>query len=366
MSTRDFTTMTNPRFLYLADQYRPFPDWVVEEPMPDASQFQKCASVAFADPAHRLLPIATKSAAFHSMLNCMAYLDHYGEDVFERVKSACARFGIEEDVAPYATLFCAEHEKAAAAETVPDGQFALDEEIGGVRVRLLPINDAQDVRDSASALLKMAAERRIHALQLPDAARNLVKAAEAFDVERLPALVRRFGEERLTDPARTASLLAGRERFKAVPAEDARVAAAMYKQAAQELADGTIDPEECVIKIAAVDRQLDISYTYSGAGLSALPTPHEVVFCGPTMRDAEKAATENVLINDVLVPLGVINKIPKIEADYSLSKEASEQFRRLHGAGDARELGFAIAQWGVEDRNCLLRLALAADKGSGV
>ena len=37
--TQDYTSMNNPRFLYLAALHQPFPDWVVKEAMPESDEF---------------------------------------------------------------------------------------------------------------------------------------------------------------------------------------------------------------------------------------------------------------------------------------------------------------------------------------
>lgn len=124
--TQDFTTMTTPRFLYLAELNRPLPAWVANAPMPQKEDFVKKAATAFADVHRRLLPIATKSATFHSALNIFAHMDDYSDEVFERVKEACSHFGIEDDVAPYAELFANEIEKSASADVIPEGRFAID------------------------------------------------------------------------------------------------------------------------------------------------------------------------------------------------------------------------------------------------
>ena len=78
--TQDYTTINNPRFLFRAEMHQPFPDWVVSQAMPEAGEFTKKAASAFADPKRRLLPICSKSAAFHSAINIFAKPDAHETD----------------------------------------------------------------------------------------------------------------------------------------------------------------------------------------------------------------------------------------------------------------------------------------------
>ena len=347
----DFTTSSNPRFLYFAELRRPFPDWVAAEPSPLAADFEKKSSAAFADTARRLLPISDKVATFHSALDLFAHADDYSSDVFDRVKSACEFFGIEEDIAPYADMFADRLEKSAADSQPDEGRFAIRETLNGTDFTLLPLNDASDVEASAHDLAKMAADRRIHFLMLVPAAQEVVKAASELGVNGLPELIVRLGAERVPNLEKAAGLIAGREAYCKGANQDV-----IREGYAEALA--TEDPIEAMCKIAAIDDSIGLRYNYREG--ARIPLPNEIVFCGPTMFEIEKAAKENVSIGNVLIPLNDMKKIDPTEASFKLSKSAGDGFKACIDSSDARDLSVAVMGWEDADARTLLRLAVAA------
>lgn len=352
---RDFSTLNNPRFLYRAEMHHPFPDWVASEPMPDATEFEKKASAAFADTKRRLLPICTKSATFHSALNVFARLDNYDDATLERVKSACAYYGIEQDVLPYAELFASEFEKSASLDELTEGRYAINDEFGGEVFKLLPLNDAVDVRDSSFELSKMAAENRIMLPMFVAAAREIVKAAHDHNVSHeLPELIMRHGVERFPDAEEAARRIQGRSQF----CKDATIREQVEADYQAALADLEAEPDAVMEKIAAIDFVAGVSNSYRHSSL--VPTPFDIVFCGALASDAEKAAKEHVLVRDVLLPLQEVRAIDVMDAEYRLSKSAADTFRRLRDTGDARDLSLAVEQWPERDQKTLLRMTVAA------
>lgn len=354
--TTDFTTENNPRYLYLAELHRPFPDWVSQKPIPSKDDFTKKASAAFADPQRRLLPINTPEAAFHSAINLFACMQDFPASAFDRVKEACASFQIEADVAPYAELFASEMEKTAA-DTRPPGWFAIDTEIAGSRYQLLPLNSREDVVQSAHDLAKMAAENRINIMLLVPAARELVKAAAQHEVkESLPRVVR-FGYERFPEAEKAATLIQGRSAY----CKDPSLRSTLDRLYTEALVDLSLDPITTMNKIAAIDHQAGLRVNYRED--SAVPTPFDVVFCGPLRSSVEKVAKEHVLVkNDVLVPLASLRNITPIAVEYGLSKVAATQFLRARDSDDARDISLLISNWSDTDKDQLLRLAVKFDK----
>lgn len=353
--TQDYTTLNNPRFLYFAELHRPFPDWAANVPLPTADSFEKCASVAFADPARRLLPIRDKVSTFHSAINLFADVEAFPSDAFERVKAACAFFGIEDDVAPYAEIFADSLEKQASDTVAPVGRYAIDQEINGTRYQLLPLNDAQDVRDSAHELAKMAAESRIHFLTLLPAAQEIVKAAEELGVNGVPALINRMGMERCADMDKAASYINGREKF--AKSSDVVTIKAEYEAIIAEGKSGEITPWLCMQKIAALDDAVGIRCRYNEA--SPVMNPAEIVFSGPLVSEVEKAARANVAVKDILIPLVDLRRIDFDEAAFKLSKTAGHTFKQLSDSEDAKDLSLAIMDWHDDDQRTLLRMAAA-------
>jgi hypothetical protein len=352
--TSDYTTSNNPQALYFAEIHQPFPDWVAAHPIPTADKFEKCASAAFADIGRRLLPVRDKVSTFHSAIDLFANADAYSADVFERVKNACEFHGIADEVAPYAELFASKVEKSASADICTPGRFAINQEFNGVAYTLLPLNDAQDVKDSGHELAKMAADNRIHFLTLFPAAQEITKAAAEFGVVNLPSVVQRVGAARCANFEKAARLLEGRELLSKTADQDAlrqAYAAAVTEAAATNDADG------CVMKIAAIDDAAGIRYNYNASWRVLLPS--EVVYTGPLVAEVEKAAAENVAVGDILIPLRELQKLDLIAADFKLSKEAATSLRNTINTTDAKDVSIALMGWCDTDRRTLLRMASA-------
>lgn len=351
----DFTVMHNPQFLYRAGLHHPFPDWVANEPIPSAEDFVEKSAAAFADPGRRLLPICTPNAAFHSMLNVMAHPEQFDERTFDRVKSACSQFQIEADIAPYAQLFVSEFEKkAAAADEQPQLRFAIDTVIGDQEYRLLPLQDREDVVTSSFELAKMASENRVPLPIFVSAAREVVKAAAEFGVDKLPDTVAWYGADRHPDAERAARLLKGRADL----CKDATVRETIARDYQEALADLEKDPDVAMEKIAAIDFVVGIPSSCRLA--SPIPNPFEIVFGGPLDSEVEKAAAANSLIRDILVPVEALRAIPVEEVEFKLSKSASDEFFNIREEGDGRDFTFVVGNWGEEDQRTLLRLAAQA------
>lgn len=359
--TEDFTKSSQQRSLYLAHLHHPFPGWVSASPVPSAADFTKKAAAAFADPQRRLLPICDNVSTFHSAIDYFANSDKYDEAVSERIKSACHFFEIGADVAPYALLFADEAVKSAAASEIVRGpsRFAVDTTIGGLTYQLLPLNDADDVRNSAADLAKMASDNRIHFMMLRPAAEEIVKAAQEFSVttEELPNIVSRLGLERLPDFDKAATLLIGRENLcmNGSLREGLRLE---YSTAVSDAASGAITADQCWEKIAAADDCADLRYSYHTASRLLLPT--DIVFGGHLRGEVEKAARENVSVLDVLIPLNEFQKIDRNRANFTLSKSAAETLLRCIDEPDATGISLAVMGWEESDQRTLLRLAANA------
>lgn len=356
MQIQDYTQKSNPTYIHFAEISAPFPDWVVTEPTPSADTFAKCASASFADPSRRLLPLATKVAAFYSAIDIFANLEHYDDLAFERVKKACDLFGISADVAPYAELFAGRHEKVASANVEVDSftAFALDTHIGDTHYRMFPINTAAEVHDSAMELGKMASERRIDAANARAAALNIVDAATEFGVH-VSGLVKRLGERRMPDLEAAASKLEKRASY----ARDPKLAADLYAEALSEAKVSDGDVEELIVKIASIDHIMGIEHHFGE--LRVVELPHEVVCSGPREADVAKFASENVLLADLLIPLKAFGNIPKKEISYKLTKSAADVVFDALRSNDAKPLSTAAENFSEQDRRTLLRLVSAAN-----
>lgn len=353
----DYTHTRNPRSIYMATLARPFPEWAEHAPVPTSEQFEKKANQAFADADRRLLPITDRATTFFSAIDCLANVGDYSEATWERVKSACEHFGIAADVAPYAELFAAQVEKKAS-DYAPAyaGRFAIDEDFNGRRIRVLPLNDREQVRDSAAALVKMATENRIHYIQLVSASEEIVKAAADLGV-KIPDIIFSCGEERLPDWEKAARLIESRGNCSGVTKE----VMGEYRDLIKQAATGEITPTECLQKIAATDSAVGVRYRY--AATTHVPLPHDIVFCGTSVAEAEKVASCDVLIRGHLVPLPAFKKIPAEDFVYRMPDAGTGRRLRdlIKNASDASDVSLAVAELAHRDQVTLLKLAAEYD-----
>lgn len=356
MPATDYTQTNNPRSLHLAELARPFPEWIKGSPIPVSEGLEKLADVAFASRAQRLLPIHTKEAVFFSAIDYFAHADQYPADTFGAIKEACEHFAIGPDVAPYADVFVGVFEKAASAAepSAPIGRFAIETHLNGHEFRLLPINDSYEVSKAASDLKLMVDERRIHYLMFVDAAREIVKAATEIGADTpLPAVIDSVGALRFPDFEKAARLIESRR--SVVAAHEGAYEA--YTGTLAEAIAGAITADACMQKLAAIDDALDVAYNYSDR--TRVPLPHTIVFGGPRVSDVEKAAAERVMVRDVPLPLTVVRKIPTIDIQFHLEKEAAQELLEMRDSGGAIPISLAVAQWNEPDQKALLRLAVA-------
>ncbi len=350
MPATDYTHTNNPRSIHLAEMSRPFPEWIKGQPVPCREGMEKLAAQAFADRDRKLLPVHEKVSAFFSAIDYFANADRYPDTTFDRIKEACHYFGIGEDVAPYAEVFAARFEKKASGPTEEVvGRFAINTQINGQDFQLLPLNDAYEITKAASDLRTMVTEGRIHYLMFVDASREIVKAASESDAPTsVTPLIMVVGELRCPDLEKAAQLIESRR--SVVAAHEGAYAA--YLGAIKEASDGTITADECMQKIAAIDDALHVNYRYTSR--ARVPLPHTIVFSGPTVADVEKAASSNVMIRDIFVPITAVRDLPAVDIEFHLEKEAATELLALRGEC-AKPLSYAIQKWSDSDQKALLR-----------
>ena len=270
----DYTHTNNPVSLFKAAAVSPFPEWVDTSPIPHADSLGHLSSAAFADRNKRLLPIHTKAASFFSMVDFLDHPEDFGLATGERLKEACANFGIMDDMLPYLRVADDSFTKSASCAA-----FAIDTEIGSTPVKMFPIDSGENVREAITSLTKMANERRIEYTMLRDAALRVMEKAADFK-EPVNTLLASFAVMRFTDPEKSASLISGR-------------GASLYEQTqyntvCSELSAG-LSPEEAITKISAYDIAFGRNnHLYSGTRLR----PHDIVYCGDRLDDLEKRVAD--------------------------------------------------------------------------
>lgn len=347
----DFTQDPTLRHFYQAEMHHPFPEWVASSAIPTSADVEKNASASFADASRRLLPVHNPVAAFHSALDLMAHPEDYTEQIFDRVKKACSLFGITKDLEPYVEFFAGKIEKSAATSE-PLVNYAIDEKFGDRDYQLFPIDTEEQIKDASYKLVNMAFENRLPYPFFYKAACRVYKAAENLNiVDDVHLQIAEAGVDRLIDKNLTLEKLAGRERFARFG--DPELVREQYEEAVNETC-----VDKMICKIAAVDLVAGVPHKFRATAHVAMP--HAIVKTGPLVSAIEKAARENVSIDDVLIPLAEIQKIQLRDAMFALSDPATQDLRKHASSDDAKDLSLAILDWAEGDKRQLMRLALQA------
>ncbi|MEG1542949.1 MAG: hypothetical protein RR382_00295 [Tannerellaceae bacterium] len=308
MNQCDYVTDQNPSILKYAASGADTPDYIIQANVITGEDLDQLSDVAFADNVNRLYPCHTKAATWLSA----AYWAGSAcpdDDVFQRIKSAAAVHGIEDDIYKVVDRFCnrvgQSVEKIASENNVPEVQqkFALaldgmDKEGKAVTHAVYPISDRAQIRESASYASADYDIGRLPVDTFRDVAINIVKEASAqeLDISELPLTIREYGAERLPDYEAAETLILDRKPFvKDIEA---------YKDTLNKYASMNCDtPKEAIAiatKCANAILELDVAnnVTYSGD----VADPYRTILTGPTEHELEKEAADSVLISDVMVP----------------------------------------------------------------
>lgn len=322
-----------------------FPEWLSDQSTPD--QLVKLASTAFAA-GDRRFPLHTPTDAYYSALDYFRNIQEVPEKVGEQIKKAAATYGILDDLQSPAEYFAVTFEKSASEELVT-GEFAIDEELDGSLLRMLPINNDLQVKNAAADLQRMAVDQRIPYAMFVAASRNIVKQASDLGVslKSLPVVVYDAGDSRTVDPDELpATLLKLAEERKSPHLEEL-----------SKMAAAGADPDTLLVALSSAEESLGRRYRYNERGLQDMP--HNLIFTGPRESEINKAAAEQLLVGDLQIPYQAFRKIPDEELYAKLSEAAGESVLELKKtASTAHQVSLEVMEWREEDRKTLLRLAV--------
>lgn len=317
---RCFTTDTVPRLLYAAGLAGTIPQWALAVPIPQFDELSKLASQAFADPAHRMLPLHTKEATVCSAVYVAALSGIYPQGTEDRVKAAAVALGVGAEVD--AILSVERPKQAAAAPILEKAAFALVIEDGAVynlaagRHDLLPCHDSYTIEHSGEELAKSASSKKLPPEMVRVAAVELTKAARAKNcLDTLPPQVIALGTERVADWSKAATLIQDRGRH----------VDAGWMRAYDDLVKlGSETPENAEEIIAGL-RDLDAAAGLDYWGKSgSVASPWEVVYSGLAMEEIEKMATTHFVVAGALVPIPAFSALSETKITSSFSKQSSE------------------------------------------
>lgn len=352
----DFITDKNPTALYEVGikAGNNLPDYVKEAHMLQEEDVSNLSNNAFADRANRLHPIHTKAATYMSAV----YLAGEGKQdsaEFAAVKQAAEFFEIEKDIDYALSLIPAAVEKSASHELCQEKYaltFNIEEDDSW---QAYPINNSVEVTKAATEVIRDWLDDHIPSDWLFHAAQNIVKQAKALKIERndLPQRIWDMGEERTVDFNRALEVAEQRKSAGYANGQE-------YIDLVKEASAGTISVN------TALDNWMTLD-TVNKVNHRTVDSPHEAFYSGVKVSELEKAASHNVFISDVMIP---VNEVLKLSADQcarirmSFRKEAAENIIGIINtlnAGEeksAAEASMKIAKLPEVHRKELLNLLL--------
>lgn len=355
VNLRDFTTDESMAFLHLLKEANALPDWL--ESAPESEEVKHLPDFAFADTHRRMMPIFTKSAAYLSAVSAGVY-GYPSESNWEtRLKAACHSFGITDLVKQAHEVLAPISEKQASSEPVIEKRaYALHLQIEpeGEPTPFYPINHADEIEDSA---LKLAAD--MHQQKLPgtwfvEAAENLLKAAaeHGLDEKRIPAEVRRLGEERVVSPEYLDEQIQRRSKQASLPEEVVEI----YKEAALNALDDAKSAMDAAHVWELADRKFGIRYT------DTVVQPAVAFKSGMKKAQFDKLAGCYVTLGGVTIPFNALTTIPDTTYAAVLPEKAAAAALQAKAASDGLQATARLAE--VDERHQLQILELVVE-GAG-
>ncbi len=341
----DFVKDLNPKPIYLAAELGLMPDYVGDAAQLTSEDLAPLQKVAFADPGRREFPIHSKTATWLSAAYAMG-IGMTDPALLERITKAAAVFGITEDVTKLEAAFQAQIKTASA----PERRYALVHEGEGY----FPINDAEEILESGRAIAKAARHRDLPILLARQSAMTLVKAARAAGIaEDLLPGIRALGTDRLPN-FDFAEVALGLRKAAGVTAE----AMTLYRDLLDSAKSASAEEMDQFVALwADMDQANGLSYA------RGIPDPYASFYQdGEEAPDIDKLAAENVVIDDVMVPIMAIPVVSEDTVRKHFTKDAAEAIigaQKITGTDPALATE-AFAKLAAEDRRSFLGLLAAA------
>jgi hypothetical protein len=343
----------NPRALFHLQKQEGAPEWAKSASIPAPDDLKGLSNAAFACPQTRSLPVHTKESCWQSAAYYWGQ-DQRDPDIETRLKAAARALDMAAD------LEWVESQLQTRTKSASAPRYALNlimEE--GQEQGFYPLGDDEQLVESADALRKDAHDRRLPVECLRDASVELLKEARARDLEdQMPAVVIKWGEERIPDPVGARVNINLRKCASTVHAdlyEDLYLGwceelekAADYRerdQLTEKWAELLVDLD----RLAGVERYHDMQ-----------PHPYAVLNAGPTHAELEKVANQTLFLGETMVPARALVSVPEAEVRKYFRKDAAARILGIQKLASAdtwaanRDLGELDEELGRE----LLRLTL--------
>ena len=322
------------------------PEYVSDE----VNDMSKFASSAFADEANREYPINTKENTWKSI----AYFYTQG---ISKVASEAKKQEIEHSLYLASVVHNIKEDAKNIISSISNNiktasNSNSEKEYGIIRnnIGYLPINNSFEVIESAKELDKDYL--KLEPTLAKTAAIKIVNKAEALGIatrEYLPASILESGTERLFDY----------DYAKKIASERAdKTGCDVYLDLVESANNDYKKDNESLLKYASEFYKLDRAFGVNNYGDYGVQDPCEIFFSGVKKSAADKFASENVLFNDIFIPLSEFKSDTFKEniTNYFSKKTASEILDSCKG--DAIDIKIALDK--LEDKTKLDLLKVLA------
>lgn len=267
----------------------------------------------------------------------------------ERVlKLAAAKHNIEDELCEVDMLLAQAIEKQASEPEYTSPQYALIVDREGEKTKLFPLRTPNQIRKSANAVhrdLELPLEWRKQACE------SIVAASRAagVDLNSLPHSILTYGVSREPN-FKIASEVA---EYRATLVKDPEIGQ-LYRDIVKSASHDVDDAVgQYITLMLDLDRAQGLDQKY-GKGVV---DPYQAFLSGPETEVIVKAAAENVVLLDTLVPTEVFKTLQE-HVHSVFSKKAADSLREVFETGNGTEISNAISKLPLKTQRQLMELAI--------
>lgn len=311
----------------------------------------KGASDVFAHPVEDLYPCSTRSQTWHSYA-FLKTADHglspsVANTIEDNLRQAAGVLDMDDALCAIDMAVEAKKEAAKQKETPGERYWALTLRKSAESKPLYPLNTPAEVQKSARAVINA----HLPIEWMKSAAVRIVERAVALNIpaDELPERIVKLGTACDFDEVGAMALIS--PRLARVDEETGALYAGLVKAASED----TSRIPECVELMLTLDRDVGFNDRYPAH--QPIVDPYTVFEQGPPKAALEKAAQQNVLLADTLVP---VEEFQNLEArlHQRFAKKAAARISELikQGGSDGEGLTRAISALPTEVQRNLLHL----------
>lgn len=344
----DFITDNNPKGItYIKDILADaVPSYIKEEQL-SSNDMSKVASSAFADSANREYPINNKvnlwkSAAYFYTQGRFKMASDKAERIEKEIILASTLFDTSADIKNIVQSLDTVVKTASEKSDTQKFAFTVGSEKG-----YFPINTEKEVMDAASKLDK----NRLGAYYYKLASTNIVKRAKELNIcspEFIPENIINDGEERLFNYEFAKH--AAEKRVKETGCE-------LYKDIVEAANNDYMQGNCDVTKYASEMFKLDELYGLDKHYDLLTPDPYKALAQGVSKEEALKFASENVLFNDIFIPISEFKKEElKEKIDINFSHKIASEIKDAISSDNSIDIASKLAELDSANKITLLSL----------